>query len=273
LEKRSYLVATIIKYIFFLKIPIFLFFIYVIDDLSNIIIGAMCAAGVVDASSYGIPLLILKVVNLYLFGFWLIIHYGDLRFQNLPFSKIKFGFFIVAALLILIEIGLDFLMFDSIDLSKIAICCGALFSNSSTTYLSLLFAMDTQWYGYLFYLIYLILIFFFFIRNDYLYSLINIIYLLIAITSLIVFFGTYIYELPTHHCPFCILQYHYFYIGYFLYGFLFFGTFFGMGLMAVDLVGGNKEFYYKISIIFNSIYMLILSYYLFGYYIKNGVWL
>ncbi len=64
LEKESYLVATIIKYIFVLKIPLFLFFIFTLDKLSNVIPGAMCAAGVVNATVHGFYPLILKIINL-----------------------------------------------------------------------------------------------------------------------------------------------------------------------------------------------------------------
>lgn len=273
LETRAYLVSTIIKYIFFLKLPLFLFFIYSVDGLSDIIVGAMCSVGVIDASSYGIPLLILKVVNLYLFGFWLILHYGDLKYPHLPFTKIKFGFFIIAAFLIIFEIILDFLMFDSIDLSKIAVCCGSLFSNSSTSYLAILFSIDNWNYLYLFYLSYILNLFFYLKRNDYMFSIANILFLIVAIISLIMFFGTYIYELPTHHCPFCILQKEYYYIGYLLYISLFIGTFFGIGLIVANLVEAGKSFYYQTSFLFTSVYMILVTYYLLAYYLKNGVWL
>lgn len=273
LEKRSYLISTIIKYIFFLKLPLFLFFIYSVDGLSDIIIGAMCSVGVIDASSYGTPLLILKVVNLYLFGFWLIIHYGDLKYPELPFTKIKFGFFIVASFLIIIEIILDFLMFDSIDLTKLALCCGSLFSNTSTSYLAILFSIDSWNYFYLLFVSYSMNVFFYIKRNDSMFSLANIIFLIVAIISLIMFFSTYIYELPTHHCPFCILQKEYFYIGYILYITLFIGTFFGIGLIVANLVEANKSFYYQASLVFTSVYMILVHYYLIVYYLHNGVWL
>jgi len=273
LEKQSYLIATIIKYVFFLKLPLFLFFIYSIDGLSNIIVGAMCSAGVIDASSYGIPLLILKVVNLYLFGFWLILHYGDLKTHDLKFTKVKFAFFIIASIVIILEIVLDFLMFDSIDLSKIAVCCGALFSNASTSYLGILFTIDVWHYFYLLYVSFALNLLFFLKRDDYLFSLSNIFFLIIAIFSLIMFFSTYIYELPTHPCPFCILQKEYFYIGYFLYISLFLGTFYGISLVVVNLIEGEKEFYYKISLLFTVLYVIVVSYFPLAYYLKNGVWL
>ncbi len=45
LEKRGYLVSTIIKYILSIKIPLFLFFIWTLDKTSNLITGAMCGLG------------------------------------------------------------------------------------------------------------------------------------------------------------------------------------------------------------------------------------
>lgn len=270
LEKQSYLIATIIKYIFFLKLPLFLFFIYSVDGLSNIIVGAMCSAGVIDTSSYGIPLLILKLANMYLFGFWLILHYGDLKTQDLKFTKIKFAFFIIASIVIIVEIILDFLMFDSIDLNKIALCCGALFSNASTSHLGIFFAIDVWNYVYLFYIVFAFNILFFFKRDDYFFSLSNVLFLVAAILSLIMFFSAYIYELPTHHCPFCILQKEYSYIGYFLYISLFLGTFFGISLVVVNLIDGEKELYYKISLLLTVLYVITISYFPISYYFKNG---
>ncbi len=53
---------------------------------------------------------------------------------------------------------------------------------------------------------------------------------LISIASFISFISIYFYELPTHHCPFCILQKEYGYIGYFLYLLLLLGGLTGMGV-------------------------------------------
>jgi hypothetical protein len=40
---------------------------------------------------------------------------------------------------------------------------------------------------------------------------------LVSVVSLISFISLYFYQLPTHHCPFCILQKEYYYVGYLLY--------------------------------------------------------
>ena len=50
-----------------------------------------------------------------------------------------------------------------------------------------------------------------------------------AIASIISFISPYFYALPTHHCPFCILQRDNGYIGYPLYISLLGGTLSGMG--------------------------------------------
>jgi hypothetical protein len=53
---------------------------------------------------------------------------------------------------------------------------------------------------------------------------------LVSVAALISFIAVYFNELPTHHCPFCILQREYGYVGYPLYVTLFSGAICGAGL-------------------------------------------
>jgi hypothetical protein len=53
--------------------------------------------------------------------------------------------------------------------------------------------------------------------------------LLVSLASILSFISLYFYELPTHHCPFCILQKEYEYVGYPLYITLLGGTISGVG--------------------------------------------
>ncbi|MBN2781814.1 MAG: hypothetical protein JXQ66_01075 [Campylobacterales bacterium] len=263
LEKQSFLSSTIIKYIFIVKVPLFLFFIFTLDKLSNLITGAMCGAGVVDATPYGIYLLILKVLNIYIFAFWLTLHYRDIRHENLPYTKLKFTIFLGAFILLMAELILEGMMFSDIDINKMVSCCGTLYSNSSTSYISELFKIDTFYLLSSFYGVYLLMILFAYLKNSYIFSLLNFLFLFISIISLILFFGTYIYELPTHHCPFCFLQKDYSYVGYILYITLFLGTYFGIASLYVER--------YLYSLIFNSSYIVIVSGYVINYYLKNNV--
>jgi hypothetical protein len=266
LEKQSYLTATIIKYIFLLKLPLFLFFIFTLDSLSNSINGAMCAAGVVDATPYGVYLFIFKIINIYLFGYWILLHYKDTKCKSHPFTKVKFLLFMIAFVFLGIEIILQLLMFLAIDPSKIVSCCGTLFSSTSSSYISAIFLLSPPWQLTIFYTLFVGVIISSILKNSHLTTLVNFLFLITAIITLISFFGTYIYELPTHHCPFCFLQSDYYYIGYFLYVFLFLGTFFGIGNTLFE-----NSFQY--NILFIILYTLVVSYYPISYYFENGVWL
>jgi len=266
LEKLSFLTQTVIKYIFVFKIPLFLFFIFTLDKISNVITGAMCAVGVVNATEVGIYLLVLKIINIYLFGFWLLLNSIDTQNENLPYTKTKFGIYLFLFFLLLAEIAMEIYMFNTLDVSKLVSCCGTVFSSSSSSLISNIFSIDTKFLLVFFYANFLLL--FITKRFKVAFGVLNLSFLVISLISLILFFSTYVYELPTHHCPFCILQKEYHYIGYLFYTFLFTGTFFGISYALF-----NIKRYAKLSLLFNSLYVVSVSFYPLYFFIKNGVWL
>ena len=273
LEKQSFLTATIIKYIFIVKVPLFLFFIFTLDKISNVLTGAMCAAGVVDATAYGTNLFILKIINLYLFAYWLVLNSEDVKHENQPYTKMKFGIFIVAFFLFISELVVEGVMFNSIDVDKMVSCCGTLYSSSATSAISSIFSIDTTVLLSLFYGNFLLIVLLYFLKQRYLFAISNLFFIIISIMSLITFFGTYIYELPTHHCPFCFLQSDYYYVGYLIYALLFMGTFYGLIVGFIQVSQENRDKNYRKSLIFNTLYVILLSSFVMIYYIKNGVWL
>jgi len=273
LSKQSYLGAIIIKYIFMLKLPLFLFFIYTCDKLSSIIAGAMCAAGVVNSVDFGLYLTVFKLLNLYLFGFWLLLHNADIQDEKLPFTRLKFALFLLFSLPLFAEIALEVSFFSSLNISKIVSCCGTLFSAASTSYISLLFSVDERLWVGLFYGCFGITLLAYGLKNRALWIASNFFFLLFAIISLIIFFSTYVYELPTHRCPFCLLQKDYSYVGYVLYTLLFSGTFLGMGGGVLALLQRGSARFMKASLVFNTFYVLLISAYPLIYFIRNGVWL
>ncbi|MDD3343136.1 MAG: hypothetical protein PHR87_06135 [Sulfurospirillaceae bacterium] len=274
LEKQSYLVSVVIKYIFVLKIPLFLFFIFTCDKLSNIITGAMCAAGVVNSVEFGLYLTLFKIINLYLFGFWLIVNRADMQEEKLPFTKLKFLLFSLFFFPLVAEIGLEISFFASLNISKIVSCCGTLFSAASTSYLALLFSVDSTVIVGIFYFFAALVGVAYFLKNRLVFIFANGMFAIFAIISLIVFFSTYVYELPTHNCPFCLLQKEYYGIGYLMYSTLFIGTFFGMcGGILEELTRRSDVSFFTISIIFDGLYCVIVTLYPVVYYLNNGVWL
>lgn len=274
LEKQSYLVSVVIKYIFTLKLPLFLFYIFTCNKLSAIITGAMCAAGVVNSVSFGLYLLIFKLLNLYLFGLWLLLNRADLNEERQPYTRLKFLLFGLAFFFLITELLLEISFFSSLNISKIVSCCGTLFSAVSTSYLSLLFHVDKMILVGFFYFFLGLVGLGFWLKNKAVFIFANALYLIFAVVTLIVFFSTYVYELPTHNCPFCLLQKEYYGVGYWLYISLFIGTFYGMcGGILTLITKGDMAHFYRVSLLFNTLYALSVSLYPLLYVMRNGVWL
>ena len=273
LENSSYLTATIIKYIFTIKVPLILFFIFTLDKLSNSIPGAMCGAGVVNATEYGPYLLLLKIVNLYLFAYWIVLHNKDIKYERQPYVKFKFTIFILLYLLLMSEIVLEFLMFNHLNPTQIVDCCGVIYAATSQSYISYLLNIKPIFLLMLFYGIFISMLLSYFLKKKELYALFNLLFLISALITLITFFGTYIYELPTHRCPFCFLQREYNYIGYLLYALLFLGTFNGLILAFIKFSQKEQRFFYRTSLFLNLSYLIVVSYFPLHYYWQNGVWL
>lgn len=273
LEKESYLGATIIKYIFAIKIPLFIFFIFTLDEISIILPGAMCGAGVVNATDYGLYLLILKVLNLYFFAYWIVLNSEDMKSESQAYVKLKFQLFIPLYILLMIEIFLEAMMFFSIDVKDVVDCCGVIFSSSDSTYMAKVIGASPIVQTSIFYTTFFVMIIAYFMKKRELFSILNVLYALVSLTTLIGFFGTYIYEMPTHHCPFCFLQKDYNYVGYLLYAFLFLGTFLGALLGLIKFQKEEEKKYYNLSLLFNASYLILVSAYVLIYYQKNSVWL
>jgi len=271
LENRSYLVMTIVFFVMFLKIILLPYFVYTIDNLSNLIPGAMCGAGVIKANEYGNALLSLKIVILFLSGLWLSINSIDLKAKDYPYLKFKSWFFIIIFGLLSSEFLLDILYFTNIETTNPVSCCSVIFGQTGGTN-GLPFGLDIQKLLILFYLLF-ILVILTSISNLAIMNIVSsLLFAVISYYSIVYFFGTYIYELPTHLCPFCMLQDHYYYVGYLLWGLLMLGVFLSIdsSLMQSFFKQPSKRLK-KTSLLFLSLFVLLCSSYVAIYYLKNGV--
>ena len=59
-------------------------------------------------------------------------------------------------------------------------------------------------------------------------SVLSVALLGVSLTAIVSFISLYVYQLPTHHCPFDMFQSGYNWVGYLLYGSLFAATVFGL---------------------------------------------
>jgi hypothetical protein len=72
-------------------------------------------------------------------------------------------------------------------------------------------------------------------KGAYAFAFFSVFFFLIALVAIISFISLYFYELPTHHCPFDLLQKEYHYIGYPLYISLFVGGILGTGVGVLQV--------------------------------------
>jgi hypothetical protein len=247
LERKTYLISTIVSYAFGFQLLSLFLFIYTADDLCHLFVGAMCAAGTLKVNDYGYPALIIKIFNFLLAGVWLIINHTDNRAHDYPLIKYKYLLLLVITPFILAETGLLALYFTGLNPNVITSCCGSLFSEASPGLTASLVSFPSIPTKIVFYsnltLTFITGTFFYRTtgRSGYLFSIVSVCMFIVSIAAFISFISLYFYELPTHHCPFCILQKEYGYIGYPLYALLLGGAVTGSGVGALMAVRKKKS--------------------------------
>lgn len=234
LERRTYLISTLLTYALLFQALSLVLLVYVADSLHVQIAGAMCAVGTFHVNSYGYPTLILKIVNFLLAGLWLILNHVDTRGYDYPLIRVKYALLLVLALPLVVESVHLWLYFLSFESDVITSCCGSLFSAGSTSVSAELAALPPRPTMAAFSLA-LAATFFFGLRllrgknAGYAFALAAALSFAAALPAIIAYIAPLFYELPHHHCPFCLLHGEYHYIGYPLYAALFIGALSGMG--------------------------------------------
>jgi hypothetical protein len=272
LEELSYLIVTLIVAVAIGKILLIFYFIFTIDSLAIQVAGAMCGAGVISANSYGLTLLSIKLFILFSFLLWIFINRLDLKAKNYPYFKLKMALFIFIFTILTTEIALDFLYFLNIEPSKPVSCCSTLYGQLEGAN-PLPFGLNIKELLILFYLLYLVTILSATYRENLIYLTSATLFIYIGYYSVVYFFGTYIYQLPTHKCPFCLFAKEYYYVGYLIWTSLFLGGFLGAidALIAIFLKKDIHLFNYSKLLL--TLFVLISSLYVAIYYFKNGVFL
>jgi len=235
LERKTYLISILVSYAFAFEIVSFFLFIFVADQIHTFFVGAMCAAGSLYANSYGYPALIAKIVIFILAGIWLILNHVDVRGYDYPLIKVKCGLLLFLLPLVLFETFLQANYFLRLKPNIITSCCGTLFSAEALILPSGLWFYSNalaRVYFYIFLLFAVALAGFYTIKGKgaYLLSVASAVAFGVSVVSFFSFISSYIYELPTHHCPFCVLQKEYGYLGYALYLSLFGAVIAGLGV-------------------------------------------
>lgn len=238
LERRTYLVSTVMSYALGFQLLSLFLFIYTVDHLAVLFVGAMCAAGSLNANAWGYPTLILKMVNFLLAGLWLIVNYTDNRGYDYPLVRLKYVLLLLVAPVVAAETILQTAYFRGLSPNVITSCCGTLFTSDSGGVTSGIAALphtpiEVAFYSSIVLLLVLGVRFTRTGRGLGLFALLNGTVLATSVLALMSFVSLYIYELPTHHCPFCILHGEYGHVGYPLYISILAGGLFGFGMAVI----------------------------------------
>jgi len=271
LEKQAYLVGLIIQAALALKLILLPFFTHTVDRLSALVPGAMCGVGVLNANIYGSPLLLLKVAILFFAGLWLLIDREDLKAEDHPHLVTKLRFYLVIYAAVAIESLIDWLFLTNISTLTPVQCCSRIFGVAGEA-AGLPLGLDTGTLLVLFYLLFLLSIAAGLLRYRLIQLIASVGLLLVGYYSVVYFFGTYIYQLPTHLCPVCMLQRTYGYVGYWIWGTLLIGTFFAVsGFVLQNLLGRVPGGVERWAVAFQTLFVLTCSLTVGIYYLINGV--
>jgi len=272
LEKNDFFVSLIVYFALIVKILLLPFFINILDELSIKIPGAMCGAGVIRANEYGEILLTLKIFTIFTGGIWLLLNKIDKTKINLPFTKIRYIIFFIVFGFVATEGIFEYLYFLNLNTNEVVQCCSIIYGSNLQSPLP--FGLTTQLLLILFTLMYLLIVLSYFANYKFINALSNLIFLFVGYYSLSYFFSTYVYELPTHKCPFCLFQKEYYYVGYILWGSLIGGVFYSISGYIINLITKqNTKKLFSLSLKLNSFFVFLCTFYVFSYYLKNGVFL
>jgi hypothetical protein len=238
LERRTYLVSSVLNVVLVFQVMSVFLFIFTAESIHGLFTGAMCAAGTLNADRFGYPALAMKVVNCLLAGIWLVLNHADIQGYDYPLIRVKYALLLALVPSILAGDALQYAYFSGLKADVITSCCGSLFSQEGRglaaelagfprgpTLAALATSMALTFLAGL--------VFLRKGKGGAWFSLSSTISSLVAGASLISLICLYLYELPTHHCPFCLLKGEYHYIGYLFYGTLLGGGIAGAGVGAL----------------------------------------
>lgn len=235
LERKTYLVSAVMSCILGFEVFSGLIFLFTLEDIHILFTGAMCATGTLNAHPVGWAALGTKIAAFFAASIWVAFNSLDGQAEDYPLVRARYGALFPLLLLVAAEAFLQARFFLGLDPGIITSCCGALFSEGDGTVASELAGLPVRPAMTLFYVAagaVLLTALLSLRKRAAIYPLMllgaSALFFFVSITAILSFISLYIYQLPTHHCPFDMLQREYGFVGYPLYLLLFAGTLFGV---------------------------------------------
>ncbi|QWV93943.1 hypothetical protein KP004_01765 [Geomonas oryzisoli] len=244
LERRTYLISTVVRCLLAFQLASLFLYLHTADSMYHLFTGAMCAAGTLSAHWLGYPTLLLKLASFFLAGIWLILNHADEQGYDYPLIRPKYLLLLLLAPMVTVETVAQAGFFAGLQPDIITSCCGSLFNSNASGIAAGLASPPPLPMLALFYTSTAMTLgtgIRFCLRNTggYLFagmSATNLVVTLVAVVSVI---SLYFYELPSHHCPFCLLQKEYGFAGYPVYILLLAAAVSGVGVGALHPFRGR----------------------------------
>jgi hypothetical protein len=241
LENEIWLASTLVEYGLGFQIFTLVLFVLAADKFCQVIVGAMCATGALLANSFGMPALLVKVAGVFLYGFWIILHKLDISSENYPLVRLKYIYLLLILPLLFSDLILQTLYIGYLSPDIITSCCAVVFGTSGETGQNLLESFPeatllSLYYGFIIFLTGMgcILLKRWLMPLAVFFSSGWLVFMGVATVAIITVISSYIYAMPYHNCPFCILKPEYHYIGFVLYFTLIPASFFGLSVIFVE---------------------------------------
>ena len=231
-ERRSLLVEATTRVLLPFQLISLAAFVAVIDRLHPLFPGAMCGVGTLNAHPLGYPTLLSKAIAFLLCALWLILNRATPGTQATALVRLKHASLVVVAGALVVENHLQLRFFDGLRPDVLTSCCATVFSQDGRGIGSALSALPLRETRVAFFSSLALTLgaglrFLLRGRSPAPYSVLSVILAVAAVAAILAWIAPSVYELPTHHCPLCLLAAGHRPLGYLLYS-----------ALAVGLVGG-----------------------------------
>ena len=231
-ERRSLLIESTTRVLFAFQLISLAAFVAVIDRLHPLFPGAMCGVGTLNAHTLGYPTLLSKVVAFLLCALWLILNRATPGAQATGLVRLKHASLVLIAGALVFENLLQLRFFAGLRPDVLTSCCATVFNQNGRGIGSALSALPLRETRAVFFSSLALTLgaglrFLRRGRSPAPYSILSVVLAGAAVAAILTWIAPAVYELPTHHCPLCLLGSGHRPLGYLLYL-----------TLAVGLVGG-----------------------------------
>ncbi len=221
LERQNSVVGATLDLVLFFQFVILILFLQTANmHLPNLIRGAMCATGTLQANTYGYPALYAKIGLSFLYATYLFMNRLENTSPNYTLTPTKYYLIFLIFVGLLFDFFITNLYFSNIKPELISNCCSVSFLLENSTAESFV-GTNENVNGYLI-LCFSSLIWgfwtLFFSKKRFILLFSSLLYAVSGIISLKFFFVKYIYGLPSHQCLFDLFLPKYYFVGYAIIG-------------------------------------------------------